>query len=149
MDAVTLLARACLDLARGEMLQREQAGDPSVTPEQYLERCRLKTGRLFAGGGDAGRPPGRPRTAESVEVLGAFGEALGLAFQVADDILDCDGNPDTTGKPLGTDLLDGTVTLPLLLAAAPDAGGGGRDPARRRARRTCFPRWRSCRAAAR
>ena len=86
---------------------------------------------------------------ESVEVLGAFGEALGLAFQVADDILDCDGNPDTTGKPLGTDLLDGTVTLPLLLAAgrAPAVRGG--DPARRAPRRTCFPRWPWSRAAAR
>jgi geranylgeranyl pyrophosphate synthase len=56
------------------------------------------------------------------EALGRFAESLGLAFQIADDVLDCDGNPDTTGKPLGTDLLDGTVTLPLILA-------GERDPA--------------------
>ena len=55
-----------------------------------------------------------------IDLLGEFGVALGLAFQVADDILDCDGQPDTTGKPLGTDLLDGTVTLPLLLAARRD-----------------------------
>lgn len=116
VDAVTVLASACLDLARGEMLQREQTGDPTVTPEQYLERCRLKTGRLFAAAAMLGGRLGG-LDSESVEVLGAFGEALGLAFQVADDILDCDGNPDTTGKPLGTDLLDGTVTLPLLLAA--------------------------------
>ena len=51
-------------------------------------------------------------------LLGEFAQELGLAFQIADDILDCDGQPDTTGKPLGTDLLDGTVTLPLLLASA-------------------------------
>jgi octaprenyl-diphosphate synthase len=49
-----------------------------------------------------------------------FGMKLGLAFQIADDVLDCDGDPQTTGKPLGTDLLDGTVTLPLLLAAQRD-----------------------------
>ena len=54
------------------------------------------------------------------DALGRFAEALGLAFQIADDVLDCDGNPDTTGKPLGTDLLDGTVTLPLILAAERD-----------------------------
>ena len=52
--------------------------------------------------------------------MGEFGTALGLAFQIADDVLDCDGDPDTTGKALGTDLLDGTVTLPLLLAARRD-----------------------------
>src|SRR5262245_48590183 len=55
------------------------------------------------------------------DALGRFAEALGLAFQIADDILDCDGDPDTTGKPLGTDLLDGTVSLPLILAAQRDA----------------------------
>ena len=119
MEAVTVLSDACLGLARGEILQREQAGDPSVTADQYLERCRLKTGRLFAAavmlGGVLGRLDG-----ESTRRLGEFGVALGLAFQIADDVLDCDGQPDTTGKPLGTDLLDGTVTLPLLLAAARD-----------------------------
>jgi geranylgeranyl pyrophosphate synthase len=117
--AVTILSDACLSLARGEILQREQAGRVETTVAQYLERCRLKTGRLFAaaamlGGRLAGT--GRPQ----LDALSDFGEELGLAFQVADDILDCDGDPDTTGKPLGTDLLDGTVSLPLLLAAQRD-----------------------------
>ena len=49
-----------------------------------------------------------------------FGEQLGIAFQLADDLLDCEGDPETTGKALGVDLLDGTVTLPLLLAAQRD-----------------------------
>ena len=57
--------------------------------------------------------------------LGEFATALGLAFQIADDILDCDGRPDTTGKPLGTDLLDGTVTLPLILGARRDPAVAG------------------------
>ena len=70
MRAVTILSDACLALARGEILQREQSGDPATTPEQYLERCRLKTGRLFLpamlGGRFGacrrrGRPPGRVR----------------------------------------------------------------------------------------
>ena len=55
-----------------------------------------------------------------VEALERFGEQLGIAFQLADDLLDCDGDPETTGKALGVDLLDGTVTLPLLLAAQRD-----------------------------
>jgi geranylgeranyl pyrophosphate synthase len=119
MTAVTILSDACLDLARGEIRQREQAGDPATTPEQYLERCRLKTGRLFAAAARLGARAGGLTEAEA-DHMAAFAEALGLAFQIADDVLDCDGDPDTTGKALGTDLLDGTITLPLLLAAARD-----------------------------
>jgi geranylgeranyl pyrophosphate synthase len=124
MRSVTILSDACLALAKGEILQREQSGNPKTTPEQYLERCRLKTGRLFSaaamlGGGLGGL------AAHAVERLGDFAVALGLAFQIADDILDCDGRPDTTGKPLGTDLLDGTVTLPLLLGASRDPAVAG------------------------
>ena len=118
--AVTTLADACLALARGEILQRAQAGDPTTTPERYLERCTLKTGRLFAAAAMLGGRLGGLAAAD-VEGLGAFGVELGLAFQIADDILDCDGDPDTTGKPLGTDLLDGTVSMPLILAAERDA----------------------------
>ena len=57
-----------------------------------------------------------------IEALERFGEQLGIAFQLADDLLDCDGDPESTGKALGVDLLDGTVTLPLLLAAAARRG---------------------------
>ena len=116
MDAVEALARACLSLAHGEVLQRAQAGDPSTTVEQYLERCTLKTGSLFAAAAVLGGILGGVGRGDR-ELLWEFGVALGLAFQISDDILDCDGQPDTTGKPLGTDLLDGTVTLPLILAA--------------------------------
>jgi geranylgeranyl pyrophosphate synthase len=120
MAAVTTLTEACLALARGEILQRQQAGDPTVTAEQYRERCRLKTGRLFAAAARLGAQLSSLPEADAA-ALGRFAEELGLAFQVADDVLDCDGDPETTGKPLGTDLLDGTVTLPLLLAAGRDA----------------------------
>jgi geranylgeranyl pyrophosphate synthase len=119
MPAVAILADACLSLARGEILQRLQAGDPSVTVDGYLERCTLKTGRLFSAAARLGARFSQ-LPADDAAALGRFAEALGLAFQIADDVLDCDGDPDTTGKPLGTDLLDGTVTLPLLLAARRD-----------------------------
>jgi octaprenyl-diphosphate synthase len=119
--ATERLADACLALARGEALQREQAGSVTVTVDQYLERCRLKTARLFAAAATiGGRLGGLPDAA--LEALDEFAVALGLAFQIADDALDCDGDPSSTGKPLGTDLLDGTVTLPLLLAARRDPG---------------------------
>jgi geranylgeranyl pyrophosphate synthase len=106
--AVSVLADACLALARGEALQRRQRHDPATTVEAYLERCALKTGKLFEaacvlGGGS-----------------GEYGLLLGIAFQIADDILDCTGDTIETGKVPGTDLRDGTPTLPLLLAAQVD-----------------------------
>ena len=108
-EAVQILAGATLALARGEALQRTQTHDPSTTVEAYLERCALKTGKLFEaacrlGGGS-----------------GEYGLALGVAFQIADDVLDCTGATIETGKIAGTDLRDGTPTLPLLLAAQRDA----------------------------
>ncbi len=57
-----------------------------------------------------------------MEALADFGERIGLAFQLLDDVLDVSGPVERTGKPRGTDLLDGTVTLPLILARERDAG---------------------------
>ncbi len=110
--AIAVLAEASLALARGEALQRRQAFRPDTTVDDYLRRCSLKTGKLFEAAcllGDV-----RPR-------LGEFGLALGIAFQIVDDILDCTGEFDTTGKAPGVDLRDGTPTLPLILAAREDA----------------------------
>jgi geranylgeranyl pyrophosphate synthase len=106
--AMGILAEAAVSLSRGEALQRRQAGDPETTIESYLERCALKTGKLFEA---ACRLAGGP---------GAFGLALGVAFQIADDILDCTGDAEDTGKVPGTDLREGTPTLPLILAARED-----------------------------
>jgi geranylgeranyl pyrophosphate synthase len=108
VEAVQTLADATLALARGEALQRTQTNDPSTTVAAYIERCALKTGALFEaacrlGGGS-----------------GEYGIALGVAFQIADDVLDCSGATIETGKIAGTDLRDGTPTLPLLLAAQED-----------------------------
>jgi len=111
--AVELLADATLCLARGEALQRRQTHDPETTVESYLERCALKTGKLFEAAcllGCGGLDPW----------LGDFGVALGIAFQITDDILDCSGEVVETGKIAGVDLREGTPTLPLLLAARED-----------------------------
>ncbi len=83
------------------------------TEERYLERCRLKTARLFECACLLGHDG---------EHLRRFGAEVGLAFQLLDDVLDVTGPPERTGKARGTDLLDGTVTLPLIEAAAVDAG---------------------------
>jgi geranylgeranyl pyrophosphate synthase len=113
-DAVRALSTASSALARGELTQRADAWDANVTPERYLERCRLKTASLFEASCRLGTLfGGRPDLAPA---LGGFGEQVGLAFQMLDDVLDVSGPPERTGKPRGADLLDGTVTLPLILA---------------------------------
>ncbi len=112
---IRALSRAGSALAMGELLQRADAWQADVPLERYLHRCELKTARLFeaactlgvlqSGGSD-----------EDAAVLAGFGRRIGLAFQLLDDVLDVSGPAERTGKHRGTDLLDGTVTLPLLLA---------------------------------
>jgi geranylgeranyl pyrophosphate synthase len=110
-QALATLADAALALARGEALQRRQAFRPDTAVEEYLARCSLKTGKLFEAACLLGGGRG---------ALGAFGLALGIAFQIVDDILDCSGDEHATGKAGGVDLRDGTPTLPLILAARRD-----------------------------
>jgi geranylgeranyl pyrophosphate synthase len=108
LRAIELLSAASAALARGELAQRRDAYDTAVSEQRYLERCRLKTASLFECACLLG---------SDEPALGEFGAAIGLAFQLLDDVLDVAGPPERTGKARGTDLLDGTVTLPLILAA--------------------------------
>jgi geranylgeranyl pyrophosphate synthase len=118
-----------------------------VPLERYLRRCELKTGSLFeaacrlgalagagagvSSSGDRKRPPAGTRVSSSGDrkrppaddvtgALALFGRRIGLAFQLLDDVLDVSGPASRTGKARGTDLLDGTVTLPLILARERD-----------------------------
>jgi geranylgeranyl pyrophosphate synthase len=116
VEAVRILSRASSELAAGELMQREDAWRADVGVERYLERCRLKTGVLFRAACELGALAG----GGSSESLSEFGERIGLAFQLLDDVLDIVGPPERTGKPRGADLLDGTVTLPLIEARARD-----------------------------
>jgi geranylgeranyl pyrophosphate synthase len=106
--SVEILAEAAVSLSRGEALQNRQLHDPDTTVASYIERCGLKTGKLFEA---ACRLAGGS---------GDFGLSLGIAYQIADDVLDCTGDAADTGKVPGTDLREGTPTLPLLLAARKD-----------------------------
>jgi geranylgeranyl pyrophosphate synthase len=118
--AVRALSRASSALARGELMQRADAWSPTVTRERYLERCRLKTGSLFEASCRLGALLGGE--ARLADGLGHFGEDVGVAFQLLDDVLDVSGPAERTGKPRGADLLDGTVTLPLIIARERDSG---------------------------
>jgi geranylgeranyl pyrophosphate synthase len=109
--SVQLLADASVALARGELAQRHDAFDLSISEQRYLDRCRLKTATLFECACLLGHDE---------EHLRRFGAEVGLAFQLLDDVLDVSGPPERTGKARGTDLLDGTVTLPLIVAIEAD-----------------------------
>jgi geranylgeranyl pyrophosphate synthase len=111
-DEVRVLSAASSGLAQGELLQRSDAWDVGVSQERYLRRCDLKTARLFAAACRLGALEGGGPADELAE----FGSRIGLAFQLLDDVLDVSGPAERTGKHRGTDLLDGTVTLPLILA---------------------------------
>ena len=116
-EQVRALSDAGSALARGELLQRADAWDAGIPLARYLRRCELKTARLF----EAACRLGALEADGVPEQLGAFGRRIGLAFQLLDDVLDVSGPPERTGKPRGTDLLDGTVTLPLILARERDS----------------------------
>jgi geranylgeranyl pyrophosphate synthase len=114
-DAVRALSEAGSALAEGELLQRADAFDHMVTVDRYLRRCELKTACLFVAACRLG----------SIEAgvghaLAPFARDVGLAFQILDDVLDVSGPAERTGKHRGTDLLDGTVTLPFILARQHD-----------------------------
>jgi geranylgeranyl pyrophosphate synthase len=114
------LSDASSALAAGELLQREDAYAADVALERYLRRCELKTAALFEAACRLGALLAVEGSPALADALGAFARRIGLAFQLLDDVLDVSGPVERTGKSPGTDLLDGTVTLPLILARRRD-----------------------------
>lgn len=121
---VRILSRASSALAQGELLQRADAWNAAVPEDRYLHRCELKTARLF----EAACELGAMNAAGDVAALSTFGRRIGLAFQILDDVLDVSGPAERTGKHRGTDLLDGTITLPFILARDRDPELAAIDP---------------------
>jgi octaprenyl-diphosphate synthase len=114
IDVIRLFSRTVITIARGEIGQDMAAYDTRQTVRQYLQRIAGKTASLFA----AACQGGALLTAASkdrVEALKDYGYNLGMAFQIVDDILDFVGDEQEMGKPVGSDLSQGTLTLPSLL----------------------------------
>ena len=109
-------------MAEGELLQREDAYASHVAIERYLRRCELKTAALFEAACRLGALTAVGASSALADQLGAFARRIGLAFQMLDDVLDVSGPVERTGKSRGTDLLDGTVTLPFILAREREPG---------------------------
>jgi len=116
-DVSRLLARTIAVLCDGQIREVEAAGQPDQTEEAYLEIIRRKTAVLIAAscrlGGMLSDTP-----EDHLETLEAFGESLGMAFQLSDDIMDMTASQVELGKEPGTDLREGVYTLPVLHALA-------------------------------
>ena len=115
LAAIRTLSRTCLDLCRGQALEAALAGDPDVSEATYRELIRLKTASVCRAAAEIGACLGGG-SAEAIAALAAYGEALGLAFQIVDDVLCYEGSANQLGKPAESDLRNGRVTLPLVYA---------------------------------
>ncbi|MBC04579.1 MAG: polyprenyl synthetase [Phycisphaerae bacterium] len=113
-DLTERLGRVTNTLCEGELVQLHHRDDLGLDFQTYLEIIRRKTAVLV---GACGRLGGRVAGGEEAtcEALGEFGERLGIAFQVVDDILDLEGDLETVGKTVGLDLRKGKLTLPMIL----------------------------------
>jgi len=111
LDTLTAaLSRVC----EGEILQNRLSHDPELSEDVYYEVIDAKTAELYARGCELAAWLAQA-SAEAVEAFGIFGRELGLAFQITDDVLDLVGDETEVGKSLGTDLVGGKMTLPLIL----------------------------------
>src|SRR5918997_3298907 len=110
---VRAFAVASVGLASGE-LEQYRANGANVEVEAYLEHIRKKTAGLFQVACVAGATSGGLSLVQ-IDALASYGQALGIAFQMSDDIMDLVGKPGLMGKGIGTDLVEGTVTLPVIL----------------------------------
>lgn len=116
---VSAIAGAVMTICRGELAQNGHRYRYRPTLLEYRERIEAKTAALLAASAwVGGRLGGLDQEAQ--EALRLYGIELGLAFQIADDVLDYTAGEAALGKPVGHDLLEGHATLPLLLAELPD-----------------------------
>jgi geranylgeranyl pyrophosphate synthase len=114
IDVIRLFAKTLMEIATGELQQDLSAYEYGQSTVQYLNRIYGKTASLFATSAQGGAMIAG-LSDEQVLALRAYGENIGMAFQVMDDILDFSGDEDEMGKPVGSDLMNGTLTLPALI----------------------------------
>jgi octaprenyl-diphosphate synthase len=122
LEIVRLLCDVTLRMIEGELYQLTKNGDVGITEDEHFDIIRRKTAYLFAGCAQIGGMLGES-TPEQQGALREYGFNLGIAFQLMDDLLDFTGDAAALGKPVGGDLREGKVTLPIirLLASADGA----------------------------
>jgi octaprenyl-diphosphate synthase len=112
-----ILSATLADICDGEVLQLRALGDLSLPLAAYIEVARKKTASLFAASAECGAIMGGGDT-EQIDALRAYGDALGVAFQMKDDLLDVTADERSLGKPVGNDLSERKMTIPLIQALA-------------------------------
>jgi octaprenyl-diphosphate synthase len=124
LDIVRVLCDATLKMIEGEIYQLTKNGDAAITEEEHFDIIRRKTAFLFGASSQIGGMLGSVNK-EQEQALQQYGFNLGIAFQVVDDLLDVTGDLEALGKPVGADLVEGKMTLPLIhLLQQPGHGGG-------------------------
>ncbi len=121
-EALGIFNSVAMDVYRGQQYDMDFEARTNVSIGEYLEMIRLKTGVLIGGACRIGALMA-DADKEACDAMYAYGEALGLAFQLQDDYLDTYGNPEVFGKPIGGDIINGKKTWLLLSAmdGDPDA----------------------------
>ncbi|HKW00201.1 MAG TPA: polyprenyl synthetase family protein [Vicinamibacterales bacterium] len=114
LDIVRLLCDCTLKMIEGELYQLTKTGDVNLTEDEHFEIIRRKTAHLFAGCAEIGGLLGNC-TPEQRVALREYGFNLGIAFQMVDDVLDYTADAAALGKPIGGDLREGKLTLPIIL----------------------------------
>ena len=115
MRVLKLMADVTNLIAEGEVMQLVRAGDPDTSREQYFDVITRKTAILFAAACE-GAAMLSNECDKTLKTMHDIGLNLGIAFQLIDDVLDYEGDPETTGKNVGDDLNEGKPTLPLIHA---------------------------------
>jgi len=113
LEVIRLLCDVTLRMIEGELYQLTKNGDADISEEEHFDIIRRKTAYLFGGCAQIGGMLGKV-TSEREEALREYGFNLGIAFQLVDDLLDFTGDTEAVGKPIGSDLREGKVTLPLI-----------------------------------
>jgi len=114
-EVVALLANAVMEICAGEVRQQAIRHRYSTDVDEYMRRIEAKTATLLAACCEIGAVLGGLETGMR-SALREYGRLLGLAFQIADDVLDYTSSEDEIGKPIGHDLIEGFATLPLMMA---------------------------------
>lgn len=113
LDVVRVLCDVTLQMIEGELYQLTKNGDAGITEDEHFDIIRRKTAYLFGGCAEIGGMLGRV-SRDREQALREYGFNLGIAFQLVDDLLDFTGDAEAVGKPIGSDLREGKVTLPLI-----------------------------------
>ncbi len=122
LDLVRVLCDVTLKMIEGELYQLTKNGDADISEDEHFDIIRRKTAYLFGGCGQIGGMLGRIGE-DREQALREYGFNLGITFQLVDDLLDFTGDARAVGKPIGSDLREGKVTLPLIHALRQSPGG--------------------------